>query len=1734
MTAALVDQKGRHLETKMYPEDLPCHGISGDQLKTDAPVTKKKNDLSFGKKRFRGNPTENGLFSKSSISVKIDNRYHCRDTVEEVSDKTLKAGLNFCQSVVPDKSPNSSARHKSLNDKRRELNPVGGSRSDFDMDNEFDKGMSKNIPRRYPERNHSYKLRDQKEKGEQGIRPQDLPPYSQFYAENIKYPTASAGNTYKQQGQTSSFVQSDKHTGGKHEGYSEKTQSRFPHMKEMQKQDTRPKESASHTFPYDDFPVDLFYDQEDEVDDFEDVPAYSDIPLALLMAQSVDGKTLRRAKRKEEQLFALKMLTGLSRKKRTPEKINKNKNRRLKVSKDGDSIEDTYKEELLVNKEQESTETILNNLKSQSQNLEVKAQNRQVHSATEWPSCRKKKSYSQISDLTSRDKNVNFLDKEKLLDTESLASVENEVKDGLVDNVRISEDSGKNKRSQSPVDDSNRITELHPSKDTTVNEHLTEIKKDNVAQQACQDNQSPTVEETGSFVREKRLEKLTAKAIYEKHVASGAVPKRKPDNRDVAFHIDNVHKHVKPKAFRSKVPNFSNGSSHEQTMTDSHDVKEHGSDVTKISEPEKPKLDPICLSDEKLSQINSNPGSTNQRQITTKHLTEKTENDDSTDKEKAKQVTQTKISKLDEHADLKKSFKKSDILECKTEIDPSNSHAVIPLVMKLQRNRKHYEQRKQTSDINRLQSTDYSDEEDSVEPVAMRMLREVKAKRNVMKGAYPESSSGSGYFPFPFSFLSSALGVDSDERTAPEDTKPARKQITGTNSRPKNKNKNVIPTKKKATDQSITETEDTEGKRDKGDADDVVKPADSVQEGKERQILLLRKTKEGYTGHILKFTSKPDTKITVAENRHRAFKKLKTAVSEDSVKCNSCGRPDCKGYHIQKMKEIIKMAKQASFEVRDVTPDGNCMFAAVVDQLHMYGDYRFGPKSLREAAVSWLIDHPNSADGTHYSSFLSEDWDVYLRRMIAEGEWGDHVILRAVVEVIGHTIKVLSVRGEESHWTILEPESIDATKDGMHLVLGHVGEFHYTSLRPADGNSSLVPASPQSLERQDSVVTNGEGQVALEGTETVEMFREDYIDTLSDMPMVHFSYLLKNVIPIKVVNTASIVSSRFVDNMAKFNLNLFISGNEVHTTWECTGRRAEGVYVPCLQVTVDEYSTFEYENDLTTFGIVNDFRVVDKNSEEAQTRTSEFLLDTAGVHVGFCKLLRTGAFAEEQYTMYQQHLHLNYEGKFPDVRKVVALRCPFWPECAQSWKSRPRREGFPTADIVASVASEGCLLVPNCHKRSKFPDIEWQFSFSLCEKKLFKEAVTVHQKYCYILLDALCIQTMSHLECISPAHLKSVFFYACERIPADYWQSSPGACILYMLDELLRYVRNKNLPNYFVHANNMIDHLQENDFKEIEEQIILLRSQPVVFLRQIDEILKMLPIGSRLIDKVFDDIPKFKTHRSVKRSTLEVFVPTTIELAHEHIKKRKFAEGYEILSEAFQDRLSVSTCDDSVPFQVFFPGAVSGLDLDSLVWFSAYTDKQLEGQMSKSLVRETCGDLTLMKINEILPADKAGSYGNTEVPVGFSRRLCSFCYDFAKFLYNANKLSDILPILYHCHDIFEKKMENSNCHQENETNKEQPEIDDFNDGPMFNIYTAMFHVYRRQMQLKDFRAIVPTLDALVGRIHTRWAYDCLSYVYECLEDFDNADRTKGIFHQLPSDHDDGIHFNEFNSWLGIY
>ena len=82
----------------------------------------------------------------------------------------------------------------------------------------------------------------------------------------------------------------------------------------------------------------------------------------------------------------------------------------------------------------------------------------------------------------------------------------------------------------------------------------------------------------------------------------------------------------------------------------------------------------------------------------------------------------------------------------------------------------------------------------------------------------------------------------------------------------------------------------------------------------------------------------------------------------------------------------------------------------------------------------------NFVDG--YSS-----WKEYLQKMNEEGTWGDHVILIAAASCFGCVVRVVSSI-PNCNDIIIRPNG--PVCDAVQLVLGHVFEEHYVSLRPCE------------------------------------------------------------------------------------------------------------------------------------------------------------------------------------------------------------------------------------------------------------------------------------------------------------------------------------------------------------------------------------------------------------------------------------------------------------------------------------------------------------------------------------------------------------------------------------------------------------------------------------------------------------------------------------------------------------
>ncbi|WAR04855.1 hypothetical protein MAR_020224, partial [Mya arenaria] len=74
---------------------------------------------------------------------------------------------------------------------------------------------------------------------------------------------------------------------------------------------------------------------------------------------------------------------------------------------------------------------------------------------------------------------------------------------------------------------------------------------------------------------------------------------------------------------------------------------------------------------------------------------------------------------------------------------------------------------------------------------------------------------------------------------------------------------------------------------------------------------------------------------TKAGTLHSAFEHLRKKQSR-LPKCPACGSTDCEEKSGGAVQELAVAARKEGYEVHDVSPDGNCMFTALVDQLKVH------------------------------------------------------------------------------------------------------------------------------------------------------------------------------------------------------------------------------------------------------------------------------------------------------------------------------------------------------------------------------------------------------------------------------------------------------------------------------------------------------------------------------------------------------------------------------------------------------------------------------------------------------------------------------------------------------------------------------------------------------------------------------------------------------------------------------
>ena len=140
--------------------------------------------------------------------------------------------------------------------------------------------------------------------------------------------------------------------------------------------------------------------------------------------------------------------------------------------------------------------------------------------------------------------------------------------------------------------------------------------------------------------------------------------------------------------------------------------------------------------------------------------------------------------------------------------------------------------------------------------------------------------------------------------------------------------------------------------------------------------------------------------------------------------------------------------RESGFIVRlDPTPNGNCQFEAIADQLHDYGIYR-SAATLRQDIVRDLRINPSILGGTPLSAFVeNNDFDHYISQMERDGTYGDHITLQRTADLFNVQIVVVSTLGVRATRVLSQSGQVS---DIPTILLGHLEEGngeHYLSLR---------------------------------------------------------------------------------------------------------------------------------------------------------------------------------------------------------------------------------------------------------------------------------------------------------------------------------------------------------------------------------------------------------------------------------------------------------------------------------------------------------------------------------------------------------------------------------------------------------------------------------------------------------------------------------------------------------------
>ena len=187
------------------------------------------------------------------------------------------------------------------------------------------------------------------------------------------------------------------------------------------------------------------------------------------------------------------------------------------------------------------------------------------------------------------------------------------------------------------------------------------------------------------------------------------------------------------------------------------------------------------------------------------------------------------------------------------------------------------------------------------------------------------------------------------------------------------------------------------------------------------------------------------------------------------------------------------------------------------------------------------------------------------------------------------------------------------------------------------------------------------------------------------------------------------------------------------------------------------------------------------------------------------------------------------------IEYIPAFRCLTWPMVAQEWRKRQRK--WPSPDVVDQVIREGFHLVVKAPKNGGNPECDFRISFSHAEYLLSQEINEI-QRECY-----RCLKTYHRVylstepKGLLSFHLKNIFLRTIEETGDEMWiESRRAECMTKLFANLLKALREKHLPLYFVRSYNLfdIDYIEDTAILEsLAERVEQIMENPVKFAEEL-------------------------------------------------------------------------------------------------------------------------------------------------------------------------------------------------------------------------------------------------------------------------------------------------------------